>query len=125
MKKYFLLLIAILCMLALPINACASELPTDSYAISESMILLGTGNTEAGIYYEVYGEPYEGNVNSRVKVTVERTVVFDGDVFPPESMNWREWIYDLEMRGTLYLTSFIYNRSTNKTTAIYEGTLSG
>ena len=125
MRKQLLILVTMLCMLAFPLNAFASESHNDTYAVSESMLLLGTGYTDDGVYYEVYGEPYTGNINARVSVNVERTVVFVGDVFPPETMNWREFMSDLEMRGTLYLRSFIYNASTNRTTAIYEGTLTG
>ena len=126
MKKQLLILLTMLCMLAFPLNTFASELPcAETYAMSESMLLLGTGYTDDGVYYEVYGEPYAGNLNARVSVNVERTVVFVGDVFPPETMNWRETMSDLEMTGTLYLRSFIYNAKTNRTTAIYEGTLTG
>ena len=126
MKKHLIILIVALFVLALPIN-CLASAPEDmaSYTSSEEMVLLGTGYTEDGVYYEVYGEQNEVNVNARVSVNVERTVVYVGEVMPPSTMNWSEKMSNIYMSGTLYLRSYIYNAKTNRTTAIYEGTLTG
>ena len=125
MKKHLILFLVTLFILALPMNCFASEPGNTTYTISEEMVLLGTGYTDDGVYYEVYGEPHTVNINARVSVDVERTVVYVGEVMPPATMNWSEKMSNIYMSGTLYLRSYIYNASTNRTTTIYEGTLTG
>lgn len=124
MKKHFILLLTLLLVFAFPLTSYASEGVENSYNISENMVLLGSGYTENGVYYEVYGEEYYINPYARLSVDVERTVVYVGEVMPPATMQWSEKMSNIYMSGTLYLRSYIYNASTNRTTAIYEGTLS-
>lgn len=124
MKKRIILFVMMLCLLAMPMTCLASDLSYDPGMITENMVLLDSGYTEDGVYYEVFGEPINVNVGARVLLDVDRTVVYVGEVFPPETMEWTEKISGVEMSGTLYLQSFLYNARTNRTTAYYSGTLS-
>ena len=57
MKKS-ILLIAIICMLIMPMNCFASDLSENVLFSTEAQVLLGTGYTDNGVYYEVYGDPF-------------------------------------------------------------------
>lgn len=129
MKKWMIFCITLICTLSIPITCMAktstSPIETISPVSTDGLTLLGSGYTEDGVYYEVYGEEVTTNPSARVAIEVERTVVYDGKIFPPQTISWVEEIGVLECSGTLTLSSFYYNATTNKTTAIYVGTLIG
>ena len=111
MKKTFLIALLTILLSAIPLNTHAQNL---------SLPLVTYGITEEGISYQVYGETLSTTSNS---VTVTRSIVYNGNVSPSTSLSWTENIDGYTYSGTLRLTRSTYNESTNKTTAVYYGTL--
>jgi hypothetical protein len=85
--------------------------------------MITSGYTEDGIYYEVYGEQPSIQPLATGGTYVVREVIFDGKVTPERELFWQEAIGYVPTEGTLYLTSYLYNRKENKTYATYEGYL--
>ena len=123
MKKRISLLLVMIFVLIMPMTCYAAGNAGEATLSSGKVVLLGSGYTEDGIYYEVYGEPVSGNPGSRANLYVERSVTFVGEVYPPETLDWQEVINGVEWVGYLTLDYFYYVRSTNRTTAHYYGTL--
>ena len=98
-------------MSTLSIDVCARELDT---------AFIRHGITEEGINYQIYGETLSINESS---ITVTRTIVFEGNVNPSISLPWSENIDGINYSGTLYIVNINYNKTTNKTTVLYQGTL--
>lgn len=111
MKKNFMILMMLIIMSTLSIDVCARELNTT---------FISYGITEEGINYQVYGETLSVTESS---ISVTRTIVFEGNVNPSFSLPWSENIDGINYSGTLYIVSMNYNKTTNKTTALYQGTL--
>lgn len=101
----------------------------ESYAgdLNESKMLVSDGEgeyitrgyTAEGVYYEVYGETTY--MRSAECLTVTRTVVYDGDVIPNNSVYWTEEINGGTYAGTLFLQRYSY--MSNQTTAWYTGNI--
>jgi len=124
MKK-IILLFFITCIFAFPIN-CMAKSPSsldfcEAQTEATNLPFISSGYTEDGVYYEVYGEEITANPNTRLSIEIERTVVFTGRIFPPQTLDWVEIIGLYEYKGTLNLTSFYYDAANNKTTGIYSG----
>lgn len=109
-KAYpFLSVVVLLC--TLPVTASAEN------------ILLSSGYTEDGIYYEVFGDQDASVQRSSESTFVTRTITFSGNATPSASLAWSETIKGFRYAGTLHIVSSLYSQKTNTTTATYEGTL--
>ena len=91
-----------------------------TYAKEPEKIFIHSGITTEGINYQVYGTTLSVTNDS---INVSRTVVFDGKVAVERTRTWTEYIDGELYSGTLYLVSSLYNRETNQTTVVYQGTL--
>lgn len=127
MKKWAIFCMVVMFIFALPLDCMAKTFdtpaPITKSTATNDQVLLGSGYTEDGVYYEVYGERITTNPNARLNIEVERTVVYDGKVMPLQTISWVEDIGGYEFRGTLTLSSFYYDAATDKTTGIYVGTI--
>lgn len=112
MKKYCIVLFPFILLLSFPTAVSAEEL-------NETMIV--SGYTEEGIYYEVYGTLY--NRSSSDSITVTRNIVYDSNITPNTQISWKEKINNVSYSGILRLLNYNYDAPSNKTTAIYYGTL--
>ena len=112
MKKIF-------CILTL-IFTLSSSLPVSAQVQTPNGMLITTGYTENGVYYEIYGENTYIQ-RSGISLLITREVVYTGYTTPPREIPWQERINNLTYIGTLYLSSTSYNPKTNKTTATYQG----
>ena len=123
MKKYITICIVAMLIFALPITCNATTInPSNATLCSDGkQIMLASGYTDEGIYYEVYGEQITINPNTRHDIEIERTVVFTGRIMPPQTLDWEELIGVYIYRGNLQLISFYYDAANNKTTGIYSG----
>lgn len=111
MKKSIYLILALLFTLTFSIN---------TYAQEPELLIIQSGISEEGISYQVYGNTLSTTANS---ITVSRTIIYDGKVAPPRTYPWTEYIDGAKYSGTLQLSSLSYDYDTNKTTAVYNGTL--
>lgn len=116
MKKFYCCLIPLTLLLSL-------ALPVSVQAGTQNNTLISTGYTESGIYYEIYGDSVSVQQNSS-GFYVTKTVVYDGEVTPPLTISWQEYINGLSYTGILHLSSSTYSPKTNKTTAAYQDTIS-
>ncbi len=119
-KKIIILLMAGMCF-AGSINCMAMEsatLVTNTITENNVEAFSRSGYTVDHIFYEVSGENVIYGANY---VIVERTVSFQGDVEPNESIYWEEYIGGELYAGVLSLVEYEYYK--NVTTAVYSGTL--
>lgn len=123
MRRNILFVLSIVVLALCPLKCNATE-QKDTLMFEESAIelekgFIKEGYTEEGIYYKVYGE----NVVSRSSeyITVNRTIVYEGEVRPASTIYWEEQINGEMYTGTLLLLK--YSISSGKTTAVYTGKL--
>lgn len=124
MKKYLKILITIMMLLVVcPVNAFAAtdftEIESIKYSANVEGEFIANGYTEAGVYYEVYGE--KTITRSSEELVIKRTVVYDGMMKPSSTLFWQENINGEMYSGTLQLIEFSFNNGT--TTAVYQGTV--
>lgn len=120
-KKTVLFLVLTIIFACLPMETRAQEIQhrnMEEYMINDNKILV-SGYTEEGVFYEVHGEEVIAFYST--SVTVERTIVYYGNVSPQRTIDWTEEIDGVTYSGTLFLKK-IYSTS-GKTTATYQGTL--
>lgn len=91
------------------------------YCAQEPDLLpIQSGISDDGISYQVYGSTLSTTANS---ITVSRTIIYEGEVAPPRTTTWVEYIDGVRYSSTIQLSSLSYDYDTNKTTAVYYGTL--
>lgn len=80
-----------------------------------------TGYTIDNIQYEVYGTDFvQLTTNS---IFVSRKITYDGFCIPSKQISWKEEIEGVTYSGTLTLIRNSFDANTQKTIAVYEGTL--
>ena len=83
--------------------------------------ILTNGYSDEGIYYKV--ETISNVLLANDSIFITRKITYDGQISPSLQLSWHEAINGVTYSGTLYLTNFSYNPSTNQTIATYQGTL--
>ena len=114
MKKTFIFLLFLIPMFFLSVPVQAEEYPA---------IMITSGYTAEGIYYEVYDEMPALVQRSGAGMNVSRTVIYYGKITPEREISWRETINGIQYTGILHLAKSDYDPVENKTTAVYRGTL--
>ena len=112
MKKIMTTTLSVLLLSALPLSIQANGQPP---------LLNVAGCTADAVRYEVHGTTYVQLTADSIFVT--RQVSFDGFVVPSDKLFGQEGINQVTYSGTLKLASYSFNAKTQKTIAIYEGTL--
>lgn len=88
----------------------------------QNLSLIMRGETEDGIYYEIYGDTFETLAQrGSVSLLVTRIVIYHGKVTPPAQISWVESIDDVIYTGTLHIRQYRYNAKNNIVSATYEG----
>ena len=112
MRKICLVLSIFLLFLSVPAQAGDRNSP-----------FLATGYNEDGIMHKVYGVLASSHLFDNTGFMVARTIEYEGNVFLQNKIDWRESIDGMIFTGTLYLIQKNFDSKTDKTTAVYRGTL--